>query len=145
MQLEKDLKLDNENKVLQPSKTNNKYSLVSALYNPITPHRQTSLNKHSVPNLNSISHIDMYNLIKEYYKNRNQFLDDSFQPLFTHILLFLRQTHYNKALEALNLGTLLLLEQTQAELKRLLKFLYLTANTSTAPRLSENVTLILFF
>ena len=55
MQLEKDLKLDNENKVLQPSKTNNKYSLVSALYNPITPHRQTNLNKQSVPNLNSIS------------------------------------------------------------------------------------------
>lgn len=43
-----------------------------------------------------------------------------------------------KALETVNYGTLLLLKQTQAELKRLLKFLYLTANFTSAPRLAEN-------
>ena len=112
---------------------------MTALYNPITPQR-----KRTTPKLFSMSDIQLYNLIKEYYKNvgylnRNTFLDDSFQPLFAQILLFLRQTLYSKALEALNLGTLLLNEETQAELKRLLKFLYLTANTSIAPRLSENV------
>jgi hypothetical protein len=104
----------------------------------------------TIPKLNSMSDIELYNLIKEYYKsvdylNRNTFLDDSFQPLFAQILLFLRQTHYNKALDVLNLGTLLLNEETQAEFKRLLKFLYLTANTSIAPRLSEKVISFLFY
>ena len=141
-----EVQLELENRALQPSnqKSSGKYSLVSALYNPITPQR-----KCSIPKLNSLIDIELYNLIKEYYKsvhysNRNTFLDDSFQPLFAQILLFLRQTHYSKALEALNLGTLLLADETQAEFKRILKFLYLTANTSIAPRLSENVTLVLF-
>lgn len=83
--------------------------------------------------------LELYNAIVDYYaQKRNCFLDDSFQPLFTHILRFLRNSQYMKALETLNLGTLLLLKQTQAELKRLLKFLYLTANFTSAPRLAEN-------
>jgi hypothetical protein len=84
--------------------------------------------------------IELYNIIKDYYMQRKSyFLNDSFAQLFTSILSFLRNSHYNKALETLNLGTLLLLKQTQAELKRLLKFLYLSANSTHAPRLSETV------
>lgn len=142
---------ENELKTLQISKTNSsisKYSIVNALYNPITSHRPYKVPV--TPKLQAINDTDLYNILKEYYikhyfDNRNHFLDDSFQPLFSQILLFLRQTHYNKALEALNLGTLLLLEKTQAEFKRLLKFLFLTANTSTAPRLSQSVCYFNFF
>ena len=39
----------------------------------------------------------------------------------------------------MNLGTLLLSKPTQAELKKLLKFLYLTSNNTAAPRLSSEV------
>jgi hypothetical protein len=89
---------------------------------------------------------EIYNLLQDYYSHRHKshfyFLDDSFQPLFTNILSFIRKTQYEKALEILNLGTLLLLKQTQAELKRLLKFLYLTANSSHAPKLSDTVTFV---
>ncbi|CAF0712157.1 unnamed protein product [Brachionus calyciflorus] len=85
--------------------------------------------------------LELYNIIKDYYslkqKSSHHFLHDSFQPLFTNILIFIKKSHYTKALEILNLGTLLLLKQTQAELKRLLKFLYLTANSSHAPRLCD--------
>lgn len=89
--------------------------------------------------LAKLSDLELYHIIKDYYsQKRHCFLDDSFQPLFTHILSFLRNSQYMKALETLNLGTLLLLKQTQAELKRLLKFLYLTANFTNAPRLTEN-------
>ena len=88
--------------------------------------------------------IELYTLLKDYYlqrqKNSYFFLDDSFQPLFTNILNFIRKSHYSKAIEILNLGTLLLLKQTQAELKRLLIFLYLTANSSFAPRLCNEKT-----
>ena len=70
-------------------------------------------------------------------------MDDSFQPLFSNILVFIKKNHYSKALEILNLGTLLLLKQTQAEIKRLLKFLYLTAHSTHAPRLSDTVCLII--
>lgn len=91
---------------------------------------------------------ELYDLIKEYYnqkqKNSFYFLDDSFQPLFSNILIFIKKSHYTKALEILNLGTLLLLKQTQAELKRLLKFLYLTAYSTHAPRLCEEVKILLF-
>ena len=136
--------LEKQDTIDSKTSNNSKYSIVNALYNPLTPHKPFV--KQQLPRLSFLNDIDLYNLIREYYKNshyanRNHFLDDSFQPLFAQILLFLRQTHYNKALEALNLGTLLLLEKTQAEFKRLLKFLYLTANTSTAPRLSDNVSL----
>ena len=86
---------------------------------------------------------DLYSLLYDYYQQRHRnsffFLDDSFQPLFANILGFIRKSHYNKALEILNLGTLLLLKQTQAELKRLLKFLYLTANSSHSPKLCNEV------
>ena len=97
-------------------------------------------NATSPAHLSTLTDIELYQLIKEFYsQRRNCFLDDSFQPLFTNILLFLRNTQYSTALETLNLGTLLLLKQTQAELKRLLKFLYITANSPYAPRLTENV------
>lgn len=66
-------------------------------------------------------------------------MDESFQPLFSNIIGFIKKNLYSKALEILNLGTLLLLKQTQAELKRLLKFLYLTAVSTHAPRLSDLV------
>ena len=83
---------------------------------------------------------EIYNLIKDYYTQHQfkSFLDDSFDSLFTNILILLRKSHYNKALEILNLGTLLLLKQNRAELKRLLKFLYLTANSIHAPRICES-------
>ena len=103
-----------------------------------------SLNENS-SQLALMKDIDIYNLIREYYTQRRfYFLDDSFQPLFANILVFLRNSNYSKALDALNLGTLLLLKQTQAEIKRLLKFLYLTANSTQAPRLVENVNYILY-
>lgn len=86
-----------------------------------------------------MTELELYQVIRDHYTQRRHcFLDDSFQPLFVHILSFLRNSQYMKALETLNLGTLLLLKQTQAELKRLLKFLYLTANFTSAPRLAEN-------
>lgn len=85
--------------------------------------------------------IELYNLIKDYYVNRQRlnhfFLDSSFQPLFVNILTFIRKSHYSKALDILNLSTLLLSRHSQAELKRLLRFLYLTANSTHAPRLCE--------
>lgn len=146
MQLEKD-SVDSH-LATSSSKTNSKYSIVNALYNPLTPHKPFTKLQSLLPRLQTLSDMDLYNLIREYYKNsysanREHFLDDSFQPLFQQILLFLRQTHYNKALEALNLGTLLLMEKTQAEFKRLLKFLYLTANTSTSPRLCDKVSILM--
>lgn len=98
--------------------------------------------------LNKISfleELELYQLIKDFYLDQRRacFFDNSFQPLFAHILLFLRNSQYSKALETLNLGTLLMLKQFQAELKRLLKFLYITANFANAPRLDENVRPIL--
>lgn len=84
--------------------------------------------------------IELYNLVYNHYKSKkSHFLHDSFQPLFANILTFIKKSHYSKALEILNLASLLLLKQTQAELKRLLKFMYLTANSSYAPRLCEEV------
>lgn len=84
--------------------------------------------------------IELYNLVYNHYKSKkSHFLHDSFQPLFANILIFIKKSHYSKALEILNLASLLLLKQTQAELKRLLKFMYLTANSSCAPRLCEEV------
>ncbi|RNA25771.1 hypothetical protein BpHYR1_006191 [Brachionus plicatilis] len=87
--------------------------------------------------------IELYNLVFNYYTSKkSHFLHDSFQPLFSNILIFIKKSHYSKALEILNLASLLLLKQTQAELKRLLKFMYLTANSSHAPRLCEEVSSI---
>lgn len=89
--------------------------------------------------------IELYNLIKDFYVlKRNGFLNDSFTLLFSNILLFIRYSFYNKALETLNLGSLLLSRRVQAELKRLLKFLYLTAYNTHAPHLTENVIYISF-
>ena len=94
---------------------------------------------HQSQKLAQMSELELYHTIKDYYAQRRHcFLDDSFQHLFAHILTFLRNSQYMKALETLNLGTLLLPKQIQAELKRLLKFLYLTANFTSAPRLAEN-------
>ena len=79
----------------------------------------------------------MYEKIKDYYSNKAQiFLEKCFEPLLTNVLNLLRKSHYAKALEILNLGTLLLPKPCQAELNQLLKFLYLTANSSHAPKLS---------
>ena len=82
--------------------------------------------------------IELYSLIKEYYSKRS-FFNIVFTPLFSNILLLIRHGFYNKALDTLNLGTLLLSKTTQAELKRLLKFLYLTSNNTAAPRLNTEV------
>ena len=84
----------------------------------------------------------LYETIQNYYSNRAQqkiqlFIEKSFDSLLTNVLLLIRKSHYARALEILNLGSLLLTQQTQAELKRLLKFLYLTANSTYAPKLSE--------
>ena len=90
-----------------------------------------------------MSDIELYNLIKDFYVvKRNGFLPESFTVLFDNILSFLRQSGYKKALEILNLGSLLLSKHVQAELKRLLKFLFLTANSIHAPRLNESVSLL---
>lgn len=85
--------------------------------------------------------IELYGILRDLYSHRHKsglfFMDESFQPLFSNIIGFIKKNLYSKALEILNLGTLLLLKQTQAELKRLLKFLYLTAVSTHAPRLSD--------
>jgi hypothetical protein len=87
--------------------------------------------------------IELYGILRDLYSHRHKsglfFMDESFQPLFSNIIGFIKKNLYSKALEILNLGTLLLLKQTQAELKRLLKFLYLTAVSTHAPRLSDLV------
>ncbi len=83
--------------------------------------------------------IELYTLIKNYYEKQSaRFLYESFETLLTSILVIIRKGNYNKALDILNLGSLLLPKRVQAEFKRLLKFLYLTANSSHAPRLSED-------
>ena len=47
---------------------------------------------------------EIYNLIKDHYTQHQfkSFPDDSFDSLFTNILILLRKSHYNKALEILN-------------------------------------------
>lgn len=91
--------------------------------------------------LMDLSDLKLYETIKSWYLNRAQhkiqlFLANSFDSLLTNVLQLIRKGLYARALEILNLGSLLLLKQTQAELKRLLKFLYLTANSTYAPKLS---------
>jgi hypothetical protein len=81
---------------------------------------------------------DLYELVRESYSKRT-FFNILFMPLFSNILLLIRHGFYNKALDTMNLGTLLLSKSTQAELKKFLKFLYLTSNNTSAPRLSNEV------
>lgn len=94
-----------------------------------------SSEKESLTKLNDMG---LYTLIKEYYQKK-YFFNIVFTPLFSNILLMIRHGYYNKALDTLNLGTLLLSKVTQAELKHLLKFLYLTSNNTTVPRLNSEV------
>lgn len=82
--------------------------------------------------------MDLYVHIREYY-SKKCFFSDIYTPLFTNILILLKHSNYNTALETLNLGTLLLSLNVQAELKRLLKFLYLTSNNTSAPKLNDKV------
>ncbi len=94
----------------------------------------TKFNK--APGHTHLPDLDLYSLVlATYTSRRTSLLTDSLQPLFPHVLAFLRASHYLKALETLNYASLLLPRAAQAELKRLLKFLYLTANFSQAPKL----------
>ena len=88
--------------------------------------------------LKETSDMDLYVHIREYY-SKKCFFSDIYTPLFTNILILLKHSNYTTALETLNLGTLLLSLNVQAELKRLLKFLYLTSNNTSAPKLNDKV------
>jgi len=86
--------------------------------------------------LKETSDMDLYVHIREYY-SKKCFFSDIYTPLFTQILILLKHSNYTTALETLNLGTLLLSLNVQAELKRLLKFLYLTSNNTSSPKLND--------
>ena len=56
--------------------------------------------------------------------------DEAFEPILASVLALLRHSQCRaKALDILNLVTLLLVPRAQAELKRLLKWLYLTVRS----------------
>lgn len=99
-----------------------------------------NIEKEALGDYKSLSDIELYNMITKYYSINSQklyFFSSIFKPLFQNILILIKHSYYYKALDIMNLGTLLLTVSKQAELKRLLKFLYLTSNNTSVPRLSD--------